>query len=308
MNTNKVLITGVAGFIGSNLLDFLIEKTDWEIEGVDNLSTGSRDNIQHHLGNSRFNFLQQQCTDIESVKPYRFIFHLAALPRIQPSFEMVTEHIESNLIQSVHLLELMIRENYYPRFIYSSSSAIYGTPENIPTPEEESIKCLSPYAFQKYEVEKYLELLATRFPFDFVSLRYFNPFGPRSFNPANKFNAYSSVVGIFLDRKKSKLPLLITGEGIQQRDFIHVRDLANANYLAAKYPGKLNTAFNIGKGTTLSILELAKMISDNYEFVPPRMGEAQITFADISKANTVLKWDPAHSIEDYITRTLEKDT
>ncbi len=115
MSTNKVLITGVAGFIGSNLLDFLIEKTDWEIDGLDNLSTGNMENITHQLSNSRFRFLQQQCSDLKSVKPYDRIFHLAALPRIQPSFVQVNEHITANLCQSVHLLELMIRENYFPR-------------------------------------------------------------------------------------------------------------------------------------------------------------------------------------------------
>jgi UDP-glucose 4-epimerase len=177
---------------------------------------------------------------------------------------------------------------------------VYGTPDKIPTTEEESIKCLSPYAFQKYEVEKYLELLSTRYPIDFVSLRYFNPYGPRSFNTENKFNAYSSVVGIFLNRKKNNLPLLVTGNGWQQRDFIHVEDLANANYLAAICENKLNTAFNIGNGSTLSVLELAKMISNDYEFIPPREGEAEITFADIAKAKAVLNWHPSSDLKNYL--------
>lgn len=247
MSVNKVLITGVAGFIGSNLLDYLIGKTDWEIDGLDNISTGSITNIQHHIENKRFSFLQQRCSDLKSVLPYKYIFHLAALPRIQPSFEYVNEHIAANLNESVHILELMIKENYFPRLVYSSSSAIYGTPEHIPTDELERIDCLSPYAFQKYEVEKYLELLSTRYPFDYINLRYFNPYGPRSFNPANKFNAYSSVVGIFLNRKKEGLPLLVTGDGSQKRDFVHVADLAKANYLAAIHKEKINTSFNIGK-------------------------------------------------------------
>lgn len=302
MNTNKVLITGVAGFIGSNLLDFLIENTDWEIAGIDNLSTGSEKNIQHHLSNSRFSFTRQNCSDVKTLLPYKYIFHLAALPRIQPSFELVAEHIHANVLEAVHLLELMISENYFPRFVYSSSSAIYGTPENIPTNESESIKCLSPYAFQKYEVEKYLELLYTRYPFDYVNLRYFNPYGPRSFNPANKFNAYSSVVGIFVNRKKQNLPLLVTGDGTQQRDFIHVYDLANANYLAAIHPQKINTAFNIGNGSTMSVIDLAKMISNDIEFIDKREGEAEITFADITKASKILNWYPQYKLTDYLNK------
>jgi len=296
----NVLITGVAGFIGSNLLDYLIHNTDWIIDGIDNLSTGNARNIAQHKDESRFTFLEKECKDLTSLKAYEIVFHLAALPRIQPSFEAINEHIEANVNQSMHLIELMINEKHYPRFVYSGSSAAYGTPQTIPTPETERISCLSPYAFQKYEVEKYLELIATRYPLDYVTLRYFNPYGPRSFNPANAFNAYSSVVGIFLNRYKEGKSLLVTGDGEQKRDFIHVSDLAKANYMAAKHPEKLNTAFNIGFGSTLSIIELAKMISSDYSFIEKREGEADITFADITKAKTVLGWEPDGDMAHYL--------
>ncbi len=300
----KVLITGVAGFIGSNLLDYLLEKTDWQIDGIDNFSTGRRTNVAHNLEKDRFNLIEDSLFSLESLKPYDTVFHLAALPRIQPSFELVTEHIKENLLASIHLVELMIKENHFPRFVNSSSSAIYGTPDLIPTPESEKVDCLSPYAFQKYECEKYFEMLETRYPLDFVHLRYFNPFGPRSFNPENKFNAYSSVVGIFLYRKEQNQPLLITGDGSQKRDFIHVYDLAKANYMAAVHPEKLNTAFNIGASGTVSVLELAQMISDDYEFIPKREGEAEITYADVSKAKAVMGWEPEYDLESYIKSVL----
>jgi len=301
----KILITGVAGFIGSNLLDYLLGHTDWHITGVDNLSTGNRNNIEKQIGNPRFAFVEKECTQIESLKQFDKVFHLAALPRIQPSFEFINEHIQANLVNAVHLLEVMIREKHFPRIIYSGSSAIYGTPKTIPTAEDEPIDCLSPYAFQKYEFEKYMELIATRYPLDYVVLRYFNPYGPRSFNPANKFNAYSSVVGIFLNKCKNGEELLVTGDGEQKRDFIHVYDLAAANHKAAIHEGKLNTAFNIGNGSTLSILELAKMISPRYKFIPKREGEADITFANIAKARKVLKWEPAHKLTDYLQSVIE---
>lgn len=297
--SKHVLITGVAGFIGSNLLDFLLEETDWTIDGYDNLSTGTLKNIEH-VSSDRFTFHPMDLETITSLKPYHVVFHLAALPRIQPSFELVNDHIRENVMKATYLLELMIKESHFPRFVYSGSSAIYGTPEKIPTDENEKVDCLSPYAFQKYEVERYLELLSTRYPIDYVTLRYFNPYGPRSFNPANQFNAYSSVVGIFLNRLKEGQSLLVTGDGSQQRDFIHVRDLASANYKAAIHPEKLNTSFNIGFGSTLSILELAQMISDDYEFIPKREGEAEITFADNSKAREMLGWEPSVQIADYI--------
>lgn len=302
MTNRKVLITGAAGFIGSNLLDFLIDETDWQIDGIDDLSTGNRDNISRHQSEKRFSFIKGRCSSITTIKPYECIFHLAALPRIQPSFEFVNEHINANLNESVHILELMIRENYFPRLVYSSSSAVYGTPEKIPTKETERIDCLSPYAFQKFEVEKYLELLSTRYPFNYINLRYFNPYGPRSFNPRNKFNAYSSVVGIFLNRKQNGLPLLVTGDGSQKRDFIHVRDLAKANYLAAIHPNVINTSFNIGKGSTISILDLAKMISEEIQFIPKREGEADVTFADIAKAESILNWHPTYELGNYIDK------
>ena len=303
---SKVLITGVAGFIGSNLLDFLLDKTNWSIDGIDNLSTGNTSNVSHQLNNKRFVFRQLKCSGIESISQYDCIFHLAALPRIQPSFEFVNDHINANLNESIHLIELMIRENHFPRLVYSSSSAIYGTPTKTPTDELERIDCLSPYAFQKYEVEKYIELLATRYPLNYVNLRYFNPYGPRSFNPVNKFNAYSSVVGIFINRMKQGLPLLVTGDGSQKRDFVHVGDLANANFLAAVHSGKVNSSFNIGKGETISVLELAKKISNKIEFIPKREGEADITFASIDKARQQLGWLPQLDLDQYIQQTLHK--
>lgn len=300
----RVLITGVAGFIGSNLLDHLIDTTDWDIEGYDNLSTGRQTNIAHRLGDRRFSFHDRDLRTLPSLRPFDCIFHLAALPRIQPSFELVVDHIEHNLCASMRLVELMIAESHYPRLVYSSSSAIYGTPKRTPTPEDEPIDCLSPYAFQKYEVEKYLELLASRYPLDYVSLRYFNPYGPRSFNPENALNAYSSVVGIFASRRAAGAPLLVTGDGQQRRDFVHVADLARANYLAATHEGRLNTAFNIGFGSTLSVLELAQRMSTDYRFIAKREGEAEITFADISKAQRILGWHPIHSLDDYIAEIL----
>jgi UDP-glucose 4-epimerase len=302
----KVLITGVAGFIGSNLLDFLIEKTDWMIDGYDNLSTGNKENINAHLNNRRFTFIEEDAFALTSLKGYEKLFHLAALPRIQPSFELISEHIKANVLLAAHLIEIMIKEQYFPRIVYSGSSAIYGTPEKIPTPENVKINCLSPYAFQKYEVEKYLELIATRYPLDYVTLRYFNPYGPKSYNEKNSFNAYSSVVGIFLNKSRKGEKMLITGDGSQRRDFIHVRDLANANYLASIYKGRLNTAFNIGQGDTMSVLDLAKQIGTDYAFIDRREGEAEITFADNTKAREQLGWNPQGNLLDFIKSEIKR--
>lgn len=300
----RVIITGVSGFIGSNLLDYLLEHTDWKIDGYDNLSTGNKENIIHQLNQPRFKFYEEDAFSIVSLKPYDIVFHLAALPRIQPSFDLISEHIRANVMLPAHLIELMVKEKHFPRLVYSGSSAIYGTPKMIPTPETEKVDCLSPYAFQKYEVERYLELIASRYPLNYVTLRYFNPYGPRSFNKKNPFNAYSSVVGIFLDKARSGQAMLITGDGLQRRDFIHVADLASANYQAAIYPGQLNCAFNIGQGTTLSVLDLAKKIGTPYEFIAKREGEAEITHADNSKAKSMLNWHPTKDLSAYLKESM----
>ena len=301
----SVLITGVAGFIGSNLLDLLIEETDCEITGIDNLSTGNESNIVHHFEEARFKFINDDLENITSVKQFDTIFHLAALPRIQPSFELISEHIHANLNIGVQLIEIMIKESHFPKLVYSGSSAIYGTPLHTPTTEEEKIECLSPYAFQKYEFERYLELISTRFPLNYVTLRYFNPYGPRSFNPSNSFNAYSSVVGIFLNQQKLGKHLQVTGDGNQKRDFIHVKDVARANLAAANTEKGINDCFNVGFGETISINDLAKLISPNIVHIEKREGESEITHAEIGKIHSILNWRPLENIENYISKELQ---
>ncbi|MCB9233631.1 MAG: NAD-dependent epimerase/dehydratase family protein [Bacteroidia bacterium] len=300
MDINHVLITGVAGFIGSNLLDYLLDETDWKITGIDNFSTGNEDNISHRFDDPNFQFFQREVSQLSSLRQFEVVFHLAALPRIQPSYEWVEDHVTANLMSGIHLLQLMIREEYFPRMIYTSSSSIYGNPDTVPTNETEPIKTMNPYAFQKYELEKYLEMLEERYPLDYVNLRLFNPYGPRSFNPDNQFAAYSSVVGIFIDKAKNGKTMQITGDGTQKRDFVHVLDVADACYKAAIHPENLNTAFNIGAGKTLSILDLAKIVGGEYEFIPARHGEAEITWADVRKSRDLFGWEPKLSLDQFI--------
>lgn len=300
----RVLVTGAAGFIGSNLVEALIAETDWDVVGLDNYSTGSPDNVAHLATEQRFTMERGDVAGLDDLGGFDTVFHLAALPRIQPSFDTPCEHLTANLTNSIHLLEVMMRKRRFPRLVYSSSSAIYGNPTTTPTAEDEPISCLNPYSFQKYEVEKYLELLAQRHPLDYVALRYFNPYGPRSFNPANPFNAYSSVMGIFLHRHREGLPLLVTGDGSQQRDFVHVRDVARANIRAALADRPMNTAFNVGYGSTMSILDLARRISNRIEFVAERPGEARITHANVDRARAELGWTPTISVDQYLAREL----
>ena len=292
----KILVTGGAGFIGSNFLDFIINnKMCSEIVVIDNLITGAKDNIKH-LMNS-ISFVEADFSEVTTaafLKENQFdaIFHFAALPRIQPSYVRITEHHNANVTKVLHLIENLIIANCFDtKFIYSSSSAIYGNPDSFPTKEDAVLCPLSPYAFQKLEVENYLILLSEYYKdLKWTALRYFNPYGPRSFSEKNKDSAYSSVIGIFLNRKKKNQILQITGDGEQRRDFIHVSDVASANWLSfVNY--KDNQHYNVGTGVTHSINEVARMISDKFEYVVERKGEAQTTHADNSKIINDLNWN-----------------
>ncbi len=281
------LVTGGLGFIGSNLVDFLVGK-GWNVSVIDNLSTGSL-----NYKNPKANYIIKDLMDITQAdtKDFDYIFHMAALPRIQPSFDEPELHEMVNVVITIRLLETLKGNTRLKKLVYSASSSCYGTPENYPTTEEEHISILSPYALQKYASEQYCLVLGERFNIPVVTLRYFNAYGPRSFNPENKQNAYSSVVGIFDYQMKQNQPLTITGDGSQKRDFVHVFDIANANYLAAITDVK-NDFFNIGYGQSFTILEIAKMFNHPYNFIAKREGEAEITFADISKAKSKLGWSP----------------
>lgn len=291
----KALVTGGLGFIGSNLVDFLVEKS-LEVTVVDNLSTG---NIEYK--NKLADYWIKDVSDlkVEEVNDFDYVFHLAALPRIQPSFDDPLEHEFSNVIITIKLLELLKMSKKLKKLVYSASSSCYGTPINFPTTEEEPIKNLSPYSLQKYSSEQYCLILGERFNIPVVTLRYFNAYGPRSYNSLNVQNAYSSVIGIFHNQKISGSVLTITGDGQQKRDFVHVKDIAYANYLAA-VSDKTNEYYNVGSGECFTILEIAKMFEHDYVFIPARKGEAMITYANISKIKKDLNWNPTISITDGI--------
>jgi UDP-glucose 4-epimerase len=299
----KCLVTGGCGFIGSHVVDVLLE-AGHRVHVIDNLETGTKENCN---SNATYTFdsianrsVLESC--FETVKP-DWVFHLAALPRIMPSFDEPEYHHTTNVVTIFPLLELSKKYNVN-MFINSSSSAVYGNPTELPTSESAAITPLSPYALQKYTAEQYVHILSKYLELPHVSLRYFNPYGPRSFNPKNPQNAYSSVVGIFLDQRKRGAAITVTGTGEQERDFIHVRDVAKANLFVAEHSEKSNgNIYNVGAGATTSILDLANMLSDTINFIPARLGEARITLADIT-ALTSLGWTTEETLNDYIQKEL----
>ncbi|MBN8555165.1 MAG: NAD-dependent epimerase/dehydratase family protein [Deltaproteobacteria bacterium] len=290
----KAVVTGALGFIGSTVTDLLIENGH-SVVGIDNLSTGFKE-----YANPRAEYIYQDCSTFKNYSDFDWCFHLAAWPRIQPSFEELSGHDENNIGVTIKILENIQHAKKKPKIIYSSSSAIYGDSKEFPTTENSPIAPLSPYALQKYTSECYVELLAKRWSSPYACLRYFNVYGPRSFNEKNKWNAYTSVIGIFHRQATSTGIMTVTGDGEQRRDFVHVRDVALANLRAAESG---IGAFNVGIGQAYSVLEIAKKFqkihSAKIEFIPERKGEAFQTLADSSRLQSI-GWKPEWTLDRAI--------
>lgn len=296
-------MTGGAGFIGSHVVEALVAE-GYDVRVLDNLSTGdasyvhpAAELIEVDLGaDAGWNHL---------LRGTEVVFHLAALPRIQPSFDDPLMHERANVVATINCV-LACREAGVARLVYSSSSSVYGDPVQLPTPEDELIAPLSPYALQKYSGERNCLLLGNRYGIAVVCLRYFNVYGPRSYNERNPFNAYSSVVGIFSRQRAQGVPLTITGDGLQERDFVYVTDVARANVLAARSDAA-GAVYNVGSGETISLLALAKLFEHPYDFVDERKGEARVTWAETTLIRRELDWEPTVPLREGI-RLLEQVT
>ena len=228
-------------------------------------------------------------------KDVKYVFHEAALPRVQYSIENPIETNEVNVGGTLNVLEAS-RINKVKRFIYAASSSAYGNSEIIPFKESFLANPLSPYGAQKYIGEIYSKTWSEVYGLETVSLRYFNVYGPR----LNPDGAYPLVIGFFLKSRKQNKPLTITGDGEQTRDFTHITDVVKANLLAmtSDKVGK-GEVINIGCGERHSINKIAQLIGGSVSFIPPRI-EPHDTEADISKAKELLGWEPVTKIEDGI--------
>jgi len=303
MKSKIVLVTGGLGFIGSNLVDELV-KNNHKVYVIDNLSTGSLENSNSNANYEFFSLSDEFMLSniIDQIKP-NWVFHLSALPRIQPSFDDPILHDENNVRNTLKLINALKNRNI-ESFVNSSSSSVYGNPLNFPTNEFEPINPLSPYSLQKYTSEFYIKILCNTYKIPATNLRYFNPYGNRSFNPKNPMNAYSSVIGIFLNNYKMNAPLKIYGSGNQSRDFIHVNDVAKANLCVASNINISNgKVYNVGYGKTYKIKDIANFISNEIIYEEERTGEANTTWADISSLQK-LGWNPEIDVFDYLKNEL----
>lgn len=278
---SKCLVTGGLGFIGSHVVDQLIE-AGHEVTILDNLSTGKMENL-----NAKADLIRNDIRDFD-LKGFEpdYIFHLASLARIQPSIEDPRETHDVNVNGTLNLLEYARKSG--AKFIYSSTSSIYygaRTPNQIGDEQPPS----SPYSAQKLISEMYIKLYAKIYGLEYVILRYFNVYGERQLTEGK----YATAVGIFLESKRLGRPHKIFG-GDQRRDFTYVKDVAEANLKAMNWAFGI---YNIGTGKNYSIKEVAEMIGGPMEFLAPRAGEGAETLADTSGN---FDWQATKELKDWL--------
>lgn len=293
MSTKLCIVTGGAGFIASHLVDHLLREGH-KVRIIDNLSTGRIENINP---NAEFHEtdIRDSAALVKVFSGVDWVFHGAAWPRIQPSFDDPITHEDINVVGTIKCL-MASRDSHVSRFLFFGSSAVYGTPDEIPTTENAAIRCYNPYALQKYTAEQYSLILGERWGVPAVSLRMFNVYGPRSYNEGRPNSAYSPVIGIFNNQRRKGHPLTITGTGRQFRDFVHVHDVARAFVMTAE-SSVSGEAFNVGCGESYSINSIADLMSPNKVFIPERPNEAAVTHAEISKIRRMVGWEPKITLE-----------
>jgi len=293
----KSLVTGGAGFIGSNLVDRLLEMGH-EVVVIDNEHSDAHD--QFYWNDKAQNY-KYDIRDYENTRPLYdgvdYVFHIAAEARIQPAIKNPIEAVSINSVGTVTVLQCS-REAGVKRVVYSSTSSAYGK-NQTPNVETQLDDCLNPYSVSKVNGEKLCKMYTDLFGLQTVCFRYFNVYGERQ--PLR--GQYAPVVGIFLRQRASGEPLTIVGDGEQRRDFTYVGDVVKANVMAAISnidQDCFGQVYNVGTGINYSINEIASMISNITINIPPRLGESRITLANNEKIKKTFGWRPSIRLEDWI--------
>ena len=297
----KYIVTGGAGFIGSNIVKKLISKGN-NVTVIDNLYTGKESNLE--TVKDKIVFLKDSILNIDllekEMKNIDGVFHQAALASVQDSFSKPDEYHNVNVNGTENILKLAKKNNF--KVVYASSSSVYGNPEKIPIKESDSKNPINPYAETKLKKEE-LAVKYSKIGVKVIGLRYFNVFG----NGQSK--EYAGVVKLFLERIQNKLPPKINGDGLQARDFVFVEDVANANIMAME-SNVDHEFFNVGTNTNISVIELAHLIikAANLDIKPifgaALKGDVKITIADISLIKKSLGWNPTITIEEWLKQKI----
>ena len=294
----KTIVTGGCGFIGSHMVDRLLAEGH-EVIVIDNLSTGSIRNLEHHKHTPKLKMHIQTITNYEKIvdlfEGVDCVFHLAALADIVPSIEKPMNYHKSNVNGTICVLEACKKHNV-KRVIYSASSSCYGIPDTYPTPETAEIRCQYPYAVTKYLGEEYCIYWNQIYKMNITAMRFFNIYGPR----ARTSGTYGAVFGVFLAQKLNGKPFTVVGDGKQTRDFTFVTDVADACLMAANRTDIGGQIFNVGSGNTYSINKMVELLGGEVVHIPKRPGEPDCTFADITKITKMLNWKAKVSFEEGV--------
>ena len=297
----KSLVTGGAGFIGSNLVDALLDMGH-EVVVIDNEYSDAHDHLYWNddADNHRYDI-----RDYENTRPLYdgvdYVFHLAAEARIQPAILNPIGAISINSVGTCTVLQCA-REAKVKKLMYSSTSAAYGM-NSQPNVETQPDDCLNPYSISKVNGEKLCKMYTDLFGLDTVIFRYFNVYGERQ--PVR--GQYAPVIGIFLRQLASGEILTIVGDGQQRRDFTYVKDIVNANIMAAISNADKEAygqVYNVGSGINYSINEVASMISKDVKHISPRVGEARISLANVDKIYETFAWKPQQDLEEWIGKQI----
>jgi len=298
----KVIVTGGAGFIGSNIVDKLINMGH-EVIVIDNESAICH---EHFYWNDKAHNYKFDICDYEKVRPLfdgvDYVFHLAAEARIQPSLLNPLLTVKTNALGTSTILQCS-REAGVKRVIYSSTSSAYGRKYFSILNEGEGLTenleedCLTPYSVSKVNGEKMCKLYSSLFNIDTVTLRYFNVYGYRE--PTR--GQYAPVIGLFLKQVACDQPMTIVGDGEQRRDFTNIEDVVRANIMCMESSDNFNgEVYNVGTGRNYSINELANLIGGDKVYIPERKGESRITLANCDKIKRKIGWEPYVMLEAYL--------
>ena len=302
----KFLVTGGAGFIGSHIVERLVQGGA-QVRVVDNLSTGRIERLGHLLSAIELveGDLANQATANEVVDGMDFVVHQAAIPSVQRSLSDPIATNRSNVVGTLNLLESCRRAGVR-RFVYAASSSAYGNTEVLPKREDMVPNPMSPYALQKYVGERYCKLYYELYGLETISLRYFNVFGPGQ-DPSSE---YSAVIPKFINCLLNNQPITIYGDGEQSRDFTFVENVVEANMLALNAAAAGGEMCNVGCGERISLNRLVVLLENEIGRkarvirVEPRLGDVRHSLADVDRARAIFNYQPKIGVEEGLRRTV----
>ncbi|GCF95130.1 epimerase [Enterococcus florum] len=310
-NKIRFLVTGGAGFIGSNLCEYLIEHGH-HVRCLDNLSTGNLENISHLLDNKSFEWIEGTITDYDTcltaTRDVDYVLHQAALGSVPRSMAFPLLYEEANIKGTSNMLEASLAQGV-KKFVYASSSSVYGDSKQLPKKEGEEGRILSPYALTKKVNEEYASLYSEVYGLPTIGLRYFNVYGKRQ-NPDGQ---YAAVIPKFIQCLLRNEPPIINGDGTQSRDFTYIKNVVDANIKAAFSSSVTNgKAYNIACGDQFSLNELLKNLKElldkqdiEPDFALERAGDIKHSNADISKAQHDFGYDVSYTLFDGLKETVQ---